>query len=246
MRKLLIILLIILNFNLFAHDYEEVKVGISENYAPYQFINNNKVSGIDADIINLILKTMEEPFTFIHDDWNNIIARYKFDTNITLITGMEITESRQQFTMFTTPLYERKSAIFVKKGSYLKNLNSLKGRVVTSDRDSTTEKSLKKLGMLSSYRLKNTQSKRESMKLLASDRVDAVIIPLMVGYYFAREFNIDVEVIYIDPNTSPVALAVKKEHTDLLERLNSTINELKLSGEIEDVLLSWKINQQEY
>lgn len=246
MRSLILLLMLLLNFNLFTHDYEEIKVGISENYAPYQFIEDGKVSGIDAEIIDLILKNMDEDYTFIHDDWNNIVAKYKFDTNLTLVTGMEITESRKQFTKFTTPLYERKSAIFVQKGSYLTNINALKGRVVTSDRDSTTEDSLKRLGLLSSYRLKNTPSKRESMELLATGKADAVIMPLMVGYYFAREFNIEVEVIYIDTHTSPVGIAVKKEHLDLLIRLNNTIRKLHLSGEIEDIILRWQVNQPEY
>lgn len=242
MRQLIILIFLTLNFNLFTHDYEEIKVGISENYAPYQFIQDNKVSGIDAEIIDLILQNMKETYTYIHDDWNNIVARYKFDRNITIITGMEITESRKQFTRFTTPLYERKSAIFVNKGSYLSNINALRGRVVTSDRDSTTEKSLKQLGLLSSYRLKSTPSKRESMRLLATGKADAVIMPLMVGYYFAQEFNIEVEVIYVDKNTSPVGIAVKKDHDDLLNRLNRTIEELILSGEIEDILGRWFIN----
>lgn len=246
MRSPWILLIFLLHVNISSHDYDEITVGISENYAPYQFIDNQKVSGIDADIIDLILRKMTEKYTFIHDDWNNIVARYKFDTSITIVTGMEITETREQFTGFTIPLYDRKSAIFVKKGSYLTSINTLKGRVVTSDRDSTTEKSLKKLGLLSSYRLKNTPSKRESMKLLATGRADAVIMPLMVGFYFAREFDLEVEVIYIDPNTSPVGIAVKKEHLDLLNRLNNTIKTLQRDGEIEDILNRWQVNQQEY
>lgn len=246
MRNLLLLIIFSFSFNLFTHDYKEIKVGISENYAPYQYIERNKVGGIDAELITLILDTMNEEFSFIHDDWNNIIARYKFNNNITIITGMEITEFRKRFTLFTEPLYFRQSAIFVKKGSIISNISSLKGRVVTSDRDSSTEKSLKQMGLLSTYRLKNTHSKRDSMQLLAEGIADAVIMPLMVGYYFANEFNIEVDIIYIDDNSTPVGIAVKEEHKNLLNSLNQTINQLKESGDIDTILNRWRLNQQGY
>jgi len=88
-------------------------------------------------------------------------------------------------------------------------------------------------------RLRQTDSKEESMNLLKSGEVTAVIAPKEVGLYLAKKLNVNVSIIEELKQGSPVGIAVKKGNTQTLNILNKALKQLIQNGDIDKLYRQW-------
>ncbi len=220
--------------------YAEV-VGIADGYSPYQFYEKSTrtVSGLDYELITAILKNINIETIFYQNNWDDVVAQFKFGNKIDMITGMEITDLRKTFAMFSNVIYYRHSGIFVLDESDIKSYKELMGRKVTGDTDSNIEKLLSEEGMKDNIKLLQTSSKDEAFSLLKNGITEAAIMPEIVGLYLAGLYKIKVRIIHKSIEGSPVGIALKIGNKELLNSINRSIKELQDNGEIDKILKKW-------
>lgn len=222
-------------------DINSEVVGIAEGYSPYQYFDKytKKASGLDYDLVKAILDNINIATIFYQDNWNNVVAQFKFGNKIDIVTGMEITNLRKTFAMFSNVIYYRHSGIFVLDESEINFLQDLRGRKVTGDRDSYSEELLSKEGLKNNIRLLQTSSKEEAFLLLKNGTTAAAIMPEIVGIYLAGLYNIRVRLIHRNSVGSPVGIALKNGNDELLNKINISIKELQDRGEIDKIMQKW-------
>ncbi|UZE96701.1 transporter substrate-binding domain-containing protein [Alkalimarinus alittae] len=244
MSKILIrlsfILLLISNKLAYA-DVNQYVCGISDGFPPYQFKSaQGDVDGFDADVLKLISNSESNQFSFYQANWDSVVSDLVHTRKLDCAVGMEITEVRARYFDFTVPYYYRYTVVFVlSTNTHIKSLTDLMGRKVAGDRHSELEKSLELKGVGNLIRLRQTGSKEESMRLLKSGEVVAVIAPKEVGIYLAKALNMDVNIIDVFEQRSPVGMAVKKGNAETLNVLNKALKKLIKNGEIEKLHQQW-------
>jgi len=234
--KILIIFIIL--FENVAYSKEPI-CGIAIGFPPYQFQSDGKVAGFDADVIRLIFDGLNEKFIFEQDEWDDVFNKLRFG-EVDLVTGMEINELRKKFFDFTTDYYHRDDAVFVRKDDKeIKVMEDLYAKVISGDRHSFVEIYLKEKGIREKIRIRQTDSKEQSMRLLYERKIRAAIMPKAVGLYLAKQMGFEVRILENPDPGSPVAIAVKKGNRELLTKIDAMLRKLIEEGEIERLYNRW-------
>ena len=217
-------------------------VGIANGFPPFQFKNINKeVTGFDAAVINLLFQKIDEKFIFQQMKWQDVIGSLMFTDKLDCVTGMEITNSRKKYFDFTSAYSFRRNVLFVSaENNNIKQLKDLLGKTIGGDKGSNLETQLEKMHIKNKIRIKQTKSKEESMQLLKAGKLSAIIAPQEVGLYLAKKMQFSVKIIAQAEQQNPVAIAVKKGHSQLLNLLEKNLQILIKNGDIARLQQTWK------
>lgn len=220
---------------------KDLVCGIATGYPPYQFQENGMVTGFDADVARLVFSRLNLKFRFMQEKWDDVIAMLRLG-EIDVIVGMEINELRKPFFEFSKEYYHRHDVVFIRADNMdIKRVEDLYGQIITGDRHSSVEIIWEKKGIKEKIRVMQTESKEKSMKLLYEEKTKAAIMPEAVGYYLAKQIGLSVKILDSPDPGSPVAIAVKKKNTELIEMLDKALQELIAEGEIDKLYKKWFI-----
>ncbi len=78
-------------------------VGTNAEYPPYEYLENNKVVGFDADIIEELSKRVGFNYKWSNMNFDGLISALQAKKVDMIIAGMTVTEERKNFINFSTP-----------------------------------------------------------------------------------------------------------------------------------------------
>lgn len=222
-----------------AGEEKALVAGLAIGFPPYQYQDaNGQPAGIDYEVARRVFSRLELKVSFHQAPWNDLLGAMRFSNGPDLLIGTEINAERRKFFAFSKPYYSRHIAIFVLAQGPIREMEDLRGKFVASDRQSFVERDLNR--DRERLRLMPTVSKEESFRKLMRNEVVAVIAPLEVGYALAKSLRLPVRTIGKDDPGSPVAFAVRKENAALLPAINTALEALKASGEIERIFAAYR------
>jgi polar amino acid transport system substrate-binding protein len=236
----LLFIVVFLHFTAVSAEPDLYRCGIAVGFPPYQYADaNNQPAGIDYDITTLVFKEAGLNIVFVQSDWDDVLFSLAHRTGkVDLICGAEISAARRQLFDFSDTYYTRHAVLFTLKKSSIEKISDLYGKVVAGDRHSFFERSLGE--NINLIRIKTTSSKEESFQQLQAGIVEGVIAPKEVGYFISRRKGIAVKVLEETDPGSPVAFAVAKGNTVLLNKINESLRKLVKRGRIEQILRKYR------
>jgi len=120
-----IIIFILLSFNFFPNAYGNDKklLIVGEEFPPFEFIQNNKIVGIDIDIISHILTKMDIPFEFQIIPWKRAWSMVeKGSADAVLSTSRK--ETRYSYVIYPEEdVWMSEFVFFVKKDKRISNFD---------------------------------------------------------------------------------------------------------------------------
>jgi ABC-type amino acid transport substrate-binding protein len=98
------------------------------HFPPYAIEQNNQYSGMDIELANLLLKEANCQIEYINQPWKRALYLLK-NGGLDLVTGMSITEQREQYVHFVGPMRNEEMALIVANNSDLSidSLDSIAG-----------------------------------------------------------------------------------------------------------------------
>lgn len=255
--KKLFLAFALLCVSLFA---ETVKVGMDKEYPPFSYLNNGVMAGFEVDLLKEIASQTGITIEFVpmvFDDIFNEVESGHIDVGCGAI---DITPERQERFDFSIP-YNRTADIYVTEATN-KNLigpSDLKGKKIgvltAGSKQEKVARSIPDAKVIINASLANL------LISVKTGRIDACIIesinaPAVLGngYEFAsssdkmamdtlKSFGMDskLEIFYIDTASAmQQGMIVKKgTRSDLLNKINSAIDNLKQSGKINSMLAKY-------
>lgn len=214
--------------------------GIATGYPPYQFSDKNgKPMGIDYEVAKKVFEKSGLKVNFVQKPWDDVLFSLMHnDGKIDILCGIEITDLRKKFLFFTSSYYKRNVVIFTLTKNNINSINDLFGKTITGDRHSYIEELM--ANNKSKIRIMQTKSKEESFLKLKSGEVIAVVAPLEVGNYLAKQMGLKIKILQEQDPGTPVAFAVNKSNKELLFKINQSLNELINDGTIDEILKKYK------
>ncbi len=199
--------------------------GMAEGFSPYQFSENGEPRGLDYAAFQIMAAAMDVPIKVWVGDWDNIVAKLRFG-KLDCAIGMEWDQTRGKYFDFTTPFYQRRSAVFVlADNTHIQSVMDLDKQAVVGDRHSYFDRYLKDHHI--NVRSKQTESKEESILLLKQQQYQAMIAPLQVGKYLSAKHQIPLRVLSLSPAGTPVSMVVQKGNRALLQKMEAALNKVK-------------------
>ncbi|MGL5670395.1 MAG: transporter substrate-binding domain-containing protein, partial [Cetobacterium sp.] len=112
MKKIIMLIMVLLFVVFMGCTKDEKKDGVTEKvyvvgtnaeYPPYEYLENNKVVGFDADIIEELSKRVGFNYKWSNMNFDGLISALQAKKVDMVIAGMTVTEERKNFINFSTP-----------------------------------------------------------------------------------------------------------------------------------------------
>lgn len=201
-------------------------------FPPYEFHDNNEIVGIDADIAKAIADKLGMELEIQDMAFDSLIPAVQSGKADFAAAGMTVREDRLKNVDFTDTYAEAAQVIIVKEGSAIKSPDDLAGKKIGVQTGTT--------GDIYADDIENADIQRfakgmEAVMALTQDKVEAVIIDREPARVFVKE-NAGLTILDEAFTEEEYAIAVKKGNTELLEKMNGAIKELKESGELQKIV----------
>ena len=212
---------------------------------PFLFINTetNEISGIDADIINEIVKRLGiNKVELKEETFANLLEKFNTDDSIDVaVGGIFITPENEKLVAFTKPLYKESETVIVPKFSKINFMSDLKDSVVGVEKGTIFEELAKK--WKENNLIKEVlifESTTELINAISNGKIDAGLADsIIINYHLLKEKIPLFRTLkdYTSELQGVIGIAVKKNDISLLNSLNKIIDEMKADGTFYAILV---------
>ncbi len=210
-------------------------------FPPYEYKEGDDFAGIDIEIAQAIADKLGMTLEIKDVEFGSIIGGVqtgKFDMGI---AGMTVTDERLQSVNFSTSYATGIQVVIVAEGSDIKSLDDLKGdgsmkfgvqQDTTGDiyASDTVEK-----GGYGEDNVIRYKTGADAVQALKAGKVQAVIIDNEPAKAFVAA-NEGLEILDAEWAREDYAIAIAKENTELLEKVNNALAELKEEGKLDEII----------
>ncbi len=206
-------------------------------YPPFsQTTTDGSLTGFDIDIANALCAELGEDCTMAKTDWDGIIPALLEQKCDAIVASMSITPERMEVIDFTNKYYQTPARFVAKQDAgFTDSPEDMADKVVGVQRGTIHHDFMEKAYPDTELRLYATQD--EAHLDLTAGRLDAVMADVIAiddgflktdageGYAFFGESFADPAI-----HGEGAGIGVRKEDTDLRERLNAAIEAIRQDG----------------
>ena len=222
-------------------DSGKLVVGTCADYPPYEWHlvqdGEDKIIGFDIDIAQTIADELGVELEVIDMDFDGLIPALSTGKVDMIIAGMNPTEERKQSVDFTDIYYTQKDALVIKSedAKNIRSENDLKKSSLATQKATIQEEYL--LGNFPDAEIKSVPKWNTAILYLVTGKADAVLMVETVARRYVEE-NEGLEIADFDVSSTPnkSAIAVANDSADFLDAVNDILDEMKESGQIEELM----------
>lgn len=216
----------------------KLTVATNAEFQPFEYMESNKIVGIDVDIVNEIAKQMNKTPKIQNMDFDSVIPAVTTGKVDLGVAGISKTPDREKSVDFSDPYYDAKNVIIVKSANTtITDKNSLKGKKIAVQ-EGTTGDDLA-TGITGDKNVERFKASTDAVTELKNGKVDAVIIDSFPAQTFVKQNN-DLKILSATFTSEQYCIAVKKGNKDLLTQVNKVIKQMKDSGEIDKIVKKYE------
>lgn len=218
-----------------------VKIGSETTFPPFEFQDEKtkEYVGFDIDLAKAVFtKAGYEP-EIVSTQFDGLIPALDAGVIDAIVSGMQITEERSKKVLFSNPYYESGQNILVRAdNTAIKNWNDLEGKKIGVQIGTTGAAEAKKVPNANIREFNNTSEANLELK---AGGVDAVVNSVPVNAYYLKNGGgaKDAKMVGDIHRALYCGIAVKKGNTEMVEKINKALEEIKQSGEYDKICEKW-------
>lgn len=221
-----------------------LEMGTSAEFPPFESRNaSGDFVGFDIDMANRIAEELGYELKITDMKFDGLIGALQNDRVDLVIAGMSATDSRRENVDFSTEYHFSGEMFVTAKGADLKSIEDLKGKTVGVQLGTIQEEGanaiIEEEGI--KFELKALDDSGALIQEILSGRIDAAYMDKEVakGYIEAQDLS-----AFDDPTTSSPGMAVAfPKDSDLVEKINAVLAQMKESGEMAKLKEKWEIEE---
>ena len=223
-----------------AEKAKVLKVGTNAEFAPFEFQDENSKDyvGFDMDLIKAIGKKMGYEVQIVNMGFDGLIPALESGNIDVAAAGMTINAERLQKVNFSKPYYKSGLSIIVKNSNTtIQSFGDLDGKNIGVQIGTTGAKEAKNI---KDAKIREFNAAPEAFLELKNGGVDAVVNDLPVNeYYLAQGGAKEAKIVGQPLNSEDYGYAVSKKNTELKDKIDKALDELKQSGEYDKIYEKW-------
>ena len=225
------------NANAESQESNVLKVGTNAEFAPFEYVNEEDgttIEGFDIDLINAIAADQGMTVEMENLEFDGLVMALQNGSIDAAIAGMSVTPERVEQVDFTETYYDAGLNIAVAiDDDSIASEEDLAGKVVTAQQGTTgADKAmeLQEAGVVADVKL--LANINVCMMALSNGEVDAVIMDITVNnkYVAAHPDEVKIAAEFVVEEPEQFAIAVAKGNTELLEKLDAGLANVKEDG----------------
>jgi len=243
MKTLLINTLLVISLfasaPLFAQD-EPLRVGMSGQYFPFTFVEQDELKGFEVDVMNALGKEMGRDIQYETANFSGLFGMLQSGRIDTVANQITITEERKQAYVFSDPYVYDGAQVVTKEGNTeVRGVEDLKGKTVAVNLGSNFEALLQALPYADQITIKTYESNLERDTALG--RVDAFVMDRVSASQIIKEKPLPLELA--GPTFSQITNAYPFHDTEagraLRDEVNKALTTLRDNGTLASISEKW-------
>ena len=220
--------------------------GTNAEFPPFEFVNSeggtiDKFDGIDMGIAKKIGEDLDMEAKIENIEFDSLIVALNNGQVDALIAGMTINEERKQSVDFSIPYYTAVQVMIVKTDSDIKSAADMKDKRIAVVQGYTGESCVKDLAEKNGgYNYEAFKKGTEAILELENGRCDVVVIDSITAQNFIGDKQ-DLKIVEDSTafESEQYGIAVKKGNTELLEKINASLEKMLADGTIDNLAVKF-------
>jgi len=213
---------------------ETYTAGIEASFPPWAYVENGEKKGIAVDAMRWIAKDQGIDVNFKDLPWPSLVPALGQGKIDLLVTGLDVTEKRDQVIDYSIPWYVNNDALMVPKDSDLNVVTALSNGATIGIQSGSTQYLWAKDNLVNNpdidVSIKGYDSSVTAVEDMETGRVDSFMVDELTATEFASKRD-DIKTIAILMAERPMALAVTDgDPHKLLGKLNKGIMNMVDTG----------------
>lgn len=202
-------------------------------FPPYEFVEGEKIVGIDAEIAGLIAEKLGMELEIVDISFDSIIPGVQAGKYDMGMAGLTVNEERLEKVSFSTPYATGIQAVIVKEGSDIKTIDDLKGKKIGVQ--TTTTGDIYATGDYGEEAITRYDNGAVAVQALLADKVDCVIIDNEPAKSYVKA-NEGLKILDTEYTVEDYAICFAKDNTELKDKVDAALKELIADGSVKAVV----------
>ena len=219
-----------------SSEKEKIIMVTEAGFAPYEFYDGEEIVGVDIEIAKKIAEKTGKELEIKDTDFDSIINEVKTGKADFAAAGLSITEERLQEVDFSVEYAVSKQVIVVKDESTVESIEDLNGKKVAVQLGTIAD-----LVLSDEYPdIELVQHKKYLLAVedLKADKVDAIVLDSLPAEEIINK-NSELKILEKELLTDKYGIAVQKGNTELLNDINTVLQELMDNGKIQEYTVKY-------
>lgn len=201
-------------------------------FPPYEYYEGQEIVGIDAEIAAAIAEKLGCELKIEDMAFDSIIAAVSSGKADFGLAGMTVTEDRLESVNFSDTYAHATQVVIVAEGSEIASVADLDGKTVGVQLGTTGDIYAEDIADAT---IERYNKGFEAVQALSQGKIDAVIIDNEPAKVFVAENE---GLVLLDEafTEEDYAMAIAKENTELLEKVNTALAELTEDGTLQTIV----------
>lgn len=209
-------------------------MGTNAAFPPYEFVDDDgNIVGIDAEIAAALAEKLGMELEIKDMEFDSLITACAGGSVDVVLAGMTVNDERKESVNFSDSYATGVQVIIVKEGSDIATVDDLEGKTIGVQAGTTGD-----IYCTDDYGqdyVKQYNNGALAVAALNNGQVDCVIIDNEPAKNFVAA-NEGLKILETEYVTEDYAIAIAKENTDLLAKINTAMAELKADGTIDKII----------
>ena len=214
---------------------DTIVMATNAEFPPYEYIEGSDIVGIDIEFSKAIADKLGMKLEIEDMAFDSIISAVQSGKADFGAAGMTVTDERKKQVDFSVSYYTGKQVIIVKEGSSIKSADDLEGKKIGVQLGTTGD-----IYTSSDYGDENIEKFNkgyEAVLSLSQGKIDAVVIDDQPAKEFIKEIN-GLQILESEYVSEDYAMVFKKG-SNLVEKFNKAIKELKEDGTFDAIIAKY-------
>lgn len=213
---------------------DTVRLGTEGAYPPYNFVNDaGEIDGFEREVGDRLCEIAELDCTWVKNDWDTIIPNLVSGNYDVIIAGMSITDERDEIIDFTQDYFPPDPSLYMAlAGTKDDAVDGVVAAQVSTLQASYVAES--------AATLVEFATPDETIAAVKNGEADAVLADDGFLRKYVDESN--GELIFLAPTVAlggGVGLGLRESDTELRDKLNAGIDEMKKDGSLNALIAKW-------
>ena len=209
-------------------------MGTNATFPPYEYVDDNgNIVGIDAEIAAALAEKLGMTLEIKDMEFDSLITACAGGSVDVVLAGMTVTDERKESVNFSDSYATGIQVIIVKEGSDIAAYEDLEGKMIGVQSGTTGD--IYCTDEFGQDSVKQFQNGALAIEALKNGQVDCVIIDNEPAKAFVAA-NEGLKILETEYAVEDYAIAIAKENTELLEKINKAMAELKADGTIDKII----------
>lgn len=223
-----------------TEDKKKLKVVTNAAYAPFEYLEGDKVVGFDADLIEALAEEAGYDIEIEHTGFDTIFLEIENKNADLSVSAITINDDRKQSYDFSVPYYLSTNKILVKEDSGIESAEDLKDKVVAVQIATTGQEAVEKIIGKNNPNLKKFETINVAIQELLSGGADAVVADnLVLEQYQQNNPDQKLKVIADDTFEAEYFGILFPKGSELKSEFDEALNTLFDNGKFAEIYKEW-------